>query len=201
MAGREHAIGVAVAAIAREPDLLLDAGEGLGLLALEQGGRRRHQRRGGEVGGRARPQLLRPARSFIARLAPVAGIALAREGLVHHAVDRHAIARQPDQRAPNRDARDEGARAVDRIEHPDIFRVGVLAAEFLAEHAMGRELPLDHVAHHRFAGAVAFGHGIEHPAPRLVLRRMQRPEEGQDRPAGLRRQLRDESAEIDCAHE
>ena len=78
-------------------------------------------------------------RPAVARRAAVAGEALARERLVHHAVHRLAAARERDQRAPGRHAGDEGLGAVDRIEHPDIFGVGALVAELLADDAVIRE--------------------------------------------------------------
>ena len=58
---------------------------------------------------------------------------------MHHAVAGRAVAREADQRAPDRQAGDEGAGAVDRVEHPDVFRVGPLGAELLAQDAVGRE--------------------------------------------------------------
>jgi len=111
------------------------------------------------------------------------------------------VAGEPDQRAPNRDTGNEGARAVDRIEHPDIFGIDVLVAELLPQHAMGREAAFDQMAHHALAGAVALGHRIEHATGRLVLQRVMRTEERQDRLAGLRREIRDEGTEIDSAHQ
>ena len=63
--------------------------------------------------------------------AAVAGKALADEGLMHHSEHRRALVQQRDQRAPERKARDEGFRAVDRVQHPDIFGVFALIAEFL----------------------------------------------------------------------
>jgi len=200
MARGEHAISVAVAAIAGEPDGLLDAGIGLRLLALEEGGRSRHQRGVGQVSHLARAQDARSPRTIVAGLAAVSPVALAGEGLVHHAVDRHAAARQPDERAPDGNAGDEGARAIDRIEHPAILGLGILVAELLADHAMGRELAPDQMAHHALAGLVPLGDGIEGAAARLVLEHVMSAEEGQDRPAGLGGELRHEGSEIDRAH-
>ena len=48
---------------------------------------------------------------------------LAGEGLVHQAEQRYAVTGQPDQRAPKRQAEDEGAGAVDRIDDPAILGV------------------------------------------------------------------------------
>ena len=57
--------------------------------------------------------------------------------------------------------RDEGFGAVDRIEHPDIFGVLALVAEFLADDAVLGKVGLDQAAHHRFRGAVGLGDRIE----------------------------------------
>ena len=46
-----------------------------------------------------------------------------------------------DQRAPGRHAGDEGFGAVDRVEHPDVFGVGALAAVFLADDAVLGKAP------------------------------------------------------------
>jgi hypothetical protein len=142
----------------------------------------------------------RADRPLIARLPAVAREALGRERLVHHAVDRHTVPHQSDQRAPDRQAGDEGPRAVDRIEHPDIFGIGVLGAELLAEHAVPGELALDQMAHDHLAGPVALGHGVEHAAMRLVVGGVVGPEEGQDRLARFGRKLRNEGAEINDTH-
>ena len=132
-------------------------------------------------------------RAAIARRVAVAGEALAGERLVHHAVDRLAAARQRDQRAPGRHAGDEGLGAVDRIEHPDIFGVGALVAELLADDAViGKALP-DQRAHGGFGGAVGGGHRIEAAAAALVLDAERGAEERQDGFAGDGRQPVDES--------
>ena len=138
---------------------------------------------------------------FITRHPAVAGETLAGERLVHHAIDRNALAGQANERAPDRDAGDEGAGAVDRVEHPNIVGVGILGAEFLAEDAMGREGALDQVAHHVFAGASALGDGIEDAAARFVLGGVPGAEEGQDRLAREGRQPGNEFREIDRAHQ
>ena len=95
------------------------------------------------------------------RRAAVAGKALADEGLVHHPEHRRALVQQRDQRAPDRKSGDEGFGAVDRIQHPDIFGVLALVAEFLADDAVLGEICLDQPPHHRFRGAIGFGDRIE----------------------------------------
>ena len=88
---------------------------------------------------------------------------------------------QADQRAPGGQAGDEGAGAVDRIEHPDVFRIRLLGAEFLADDAVGREAALDELAHGRLARPVGLGDRVERAAAGLVLRGDGGAEEGQDR--------------------
>ena len=50
-----------------------------------------------------------------------------------------SLGEKADQRAPYRQAGDEGAGAVDRVEHPDVFGVGVFGPELLADDAVRRE--------------------------------------------------------------
>ena len=83
------------------------------------------------------------------------------EGLRHHAGHRVALVRQPDQRAPERDAGDEGARAVDRIDDPDMVARRVLGAELLAEYAVAGILGPDQRADGLLGLAVGLGHRIE----------------------------------------
>ena len=134
------------------------------------------------------------------RRAAVAGKALADKGLVHHAEHRRALVQQRDQRAPDRKARDEGFGAVDRIQHPDIFGVLALVAEFLADDAVLGKIGLDQPPHHRFRGAVGFGHRIEIVAGALVVDRERGPEERQDGFAGGGRKAADEGCKIDDRH-
>ena len=135
-------------------------------------GRVHQQRAGGEqqriARARAHSRTRRsrlPAGPAIARRAAVAGEALARERLVHHAEHRLAEPHQPDQRAPGQHAGDEGLGAVDRIEHPDIFGVGALGAVFLAEDAVLGKGLADQRAHGVFRRAVGGGDRIEAAAP------------------------------------
>ena len=134
------------------------------------------------------------------RRAAVAGKALADKGLVHHAEHRRALVQQRDQRAPDRKARDEGFGAVDRIQHPDIFGVLALVAEFLADDAVLGKIGLDQPPHHRFGGAVGFGHRIEIVAGALVVDAERGPEERQDGFAGSGRKAADEGCKIDDRH-
>ena len=133
------------------------------------------------------------------RGAAVAGEALFRERLMHHAVDRFAEAHQADQRAPGDHAGDEGFGAVDRIEHPDIFGVGMLRAVFLAEDAVLGKIRADQGPHRIFRGAVGGGDRVE-AARQLVLDRQRGAEERQDGVARRRGELVDETGEIDRRH-
>ena len=119
---------------------------------------------------------------------------------MHHAVYRHFPVHQRDQRAPGRKARNKGFGAVDRVQHPDIFGILALVAEFLADNAMLREIGLDQPAHHRFGGAVGFRHGIE-IAGAFIVDAKRRPEERQNGFAGGSRKAANEGGEIDDRHD
>ncbi len=125
VAGGDHAEGVAVAAVAGEAHRRPRPGR-------RPAGRRRRRSPGVVVNSAASARLGAGARRERRRGPPgaavpgaraIAGKALAGEGLGHHAEQRLALAQKADQRAPHRQAGDEGAGAVDRIEHPDEFRV------------------------------------------------------------------------------
>ena len=61
---------------------------------------------------------------------------------------------QRDQRPEQRHARDEGFRAVDRVEHPDELGILALAAEFLADDAVIGKPGRDQPPHRRLGLAV-----------------------------------------------
>jgi hypothetical protein len=125
---------------------------------------------------------------------------LARERLVHHAVDRLAAAGQRDQRAPRRQAADEGFGAVDRVEHPDIFGVRTLDAQLFADDAMRRKGLLDERAHRHFGGTVGSGNRIETAGDALVLDAKRGPKERRDRLTGDACQSINECGEVDGRH-
>ena len=56
--------------------------------------------------------------------------------LVDGAEHRHAVLEQPDQGAKARPAGDEGAGAVNRVDHPDAARAFVMRRQFLADDAV-----------------------------------------------------------------
>ena len=62
--------------------------------------------------------------------------ALAGGGLVDHAQHRAAAVQQRDQAAEQRAPGDEGAGAVDRVDHPHMLGLGALGAVLLADHAV-----------------------------------------------------------------
>jgi hypothetical protein len=95
------------------------------------------------------------------RRTAVATKTLADIGLMHHPEHGSALVQQRDQRAPDRKAGDERLGAVDRVQHPDIFGVLALIAEFLADNAVLGEVGLDQPPHHRLRGAVGLGYRIE----------------------------------------
>src|SRR6187455_538522 len=80
---------------------------------------------------------------------------------MHHAEHRHSTMKQCDQRAPDRKTCDEGFCAVDGIQHPDIFGVFVLIAEFLADDAVLRKVRLDHPAHYGLGRPIGLRYRIE----------------------------------------
>ena len=69
--------------------------------------------------------------------------------------------RQPDQRAPGREAENEGAGAVDRVENPAIRTVPRDVVEFLALYAVLRIFAANHAAHDLLGGAIRFGDRVE----------------------------------------
>ncbi len=119
---------------------------------------------------------------------------------MHHAEHRRALVQQRDQRAPDREPGDEGFRAVDRIEHPDIVGVLALIAEFLADDAVLGKVIFDDPPHHRFRGAIGLGDGIEILRGTLVVDRQRRAEERQDGFARRRGEAADEGGEVDDRH-
>ena len=196
MACGQHAVGVAIAAEPRETAGFLHALESLAIRRRKLPWRGRHHGCFGQAGAGADPEAARAIGSGIVGRLAIAEIALAGEGLVHHTVGRYAAPHQADQRAPDGQTRDEGARAVDRIEHPDKFRIGPFRAKFLANNAMAGKCLLDHPAHHHLGCAVAFGHRIEAAVASLVVAGHRRAEEGHDRRAGPRGKIVDETGEI-----
>ncbi len=126
---------------------------------------------------------------------------LVQVGLVHQPAHRHPVAGEADQRAPGRQAGDEGAGAVDGIEHPDAFRILPLGAELLAEDAVAGEGLADQRPQDDLRRPVGLRHRIERrAAPRLVLQGELRPEERQDRLARGVGEVFHEPAEFDDAH-
>src|SRR5262249_37389221 len=107
VAGGEHAIGVAVSAIAREPHRLLDLAEQAAIGAV-------HERRAGgeqpclrQVSAGAYSQIALAGRSAVVCGTAVAAELFAGERLVHHPEYRHAQAREGDQGSPHRHSSDE----------------------------------------------------------------------------------------------
>ena len=95
--------------------------------------------------------------------------ALAHVGLVHQAEQRGLAVEQPDERAPQRRAHDEGARAVDRVDHPPVARRGAGGAEFLADETVLGKAARHLLAHGALGAAIGGRDRVEGPADRLVL--------------------------------
>ena len=83
---------------------------------------------------------------------------LADAGLVDEAEHGPASVQQPDQGAEQGPSGDEGAGAVDRVEHPEPLRLRPLGAELLAQDAVLREALAEQAAHRLLGGAVGLGH-------------------------------------------
>ena len=87
--------------------------------------------------------------------------------------------RRGDQRRPQRQAGDEGAGAVDGVQHPDMVRLGTVGAVFLADDAVVGIAFGDQAAHGRLGLFVGLGDGIEAGRAALVLMPDVRAEERQ----------------------
>ena len=111
---------------------------------------------------------------------------LAQHRLVQDAQQRHVILFQRDQRAPFVAAGDEGAGAIDRIEHPtEAGRAGLFAI-FLAQDGVVRALAVDDGADGAFGATIGLGDGIEAVQPLFVRHIDALAEKGPDRcPAGI----------------
>ena len=148
--------------------------------------RRRVAVRGGE-GARAR--------AFAVAIEPLAG-----ERLRHHAVDRLAAMHEPDQGAPGRQAGNEALGPVDRIEDPDIFRLGAIAPVFLSDHPMGGKRLPDQPPHGRLGAPVGLGDRIEHAAQRLVLGANRAAKKWENHLARHLRESLNEGCKVDSGH-
>lgn len=93
--------------------------------------------------------------------------ALVQDRLVDDAEHAPSFFLERDQRSPGRPAGDEGARAVDGIEHPAKGVRAFFGAVFFAQDAVAGAAFADQRAHHRFRFAVGGGHRIER-RPALV---------------------------------
>ena len=201
MARGEHAIRVAIAAVAREPHGGLDASERRAIVRIHQLRAGGEEHRVGQFGARAHVKLALARRSAIARSAAITAEPFAHERLMHHAEDRRSVAHEPDEGAPDRHSGDERFGAVDRVEHPDELGIGALVAVFLADNAVLRKVALDQRAHRVLGGAVGGRHRVETHRRALVLDAERGAEERQDRIAGRGRKLVDEGGEVDRGHE
>ena len=200
MAGGEHAIGVAIAAVARQPHRLLNPGKRatVGIVHQQRTCGQQHRILQARAGPRAQGAVARGA--AVVRRAAVAGEMLPGERLVHHPVDRLAAAGQRNERAPGRHAADEGLGAVDRIKHPDIFRLRTFGSEFLAYDAVFGERLHDQGAHRRLRGAVGGRDRIEAAGQTLVLHAKRGAKERPDGFTGDGSQLVHEGHKIDRRH-
>ena len=135
-----------------------------------------------------------------ARALAVAVEPLARERLGHHAVNRLAMMHEPDQCAPSRQPGNETLGPVDRIEDPDIFRLGAILPIFLADHPMGRKRLPDQAPHGGLGAPVGLGDGIEHPAQRLVFGANRAAKKWENHLARDLRESFHEGCKVNCGH-
>ena len=66
---------------------------------------------------------------------------------------------ETDERGPQRDTGNKTFGAVDRVEHPNPFGIGTVAAVLLANDAVVREAAHDHLPHEFFGAAICRRHG------------------------------------------
>ncbi len=107
---------------------------------------------------------------------------------------------QPDQGAPGRQAGDEALGAVDRIEHPDIFRLGAVAPIFLSDHAVGGKGLRNQPPHGRLGAPVGLGDWIEDAAARFVLRADRSAKKRENHFTRDLRKSVDEGGKVDGGH-
>ena len=149
---------------------------------------------------RRRRLAMREGERARARALAVAIEPLARERLGHHAIDRPAVMHEPDQGAPGRQPGHEALGPVDRIEDPDIFRLGTVLPIFLADHAMGGEGLRDQPPHGGLGAPVGLGDGIEHPAQRLVFGANRAAKKRENHLARHLRKSFHEGCKVNCGH-
>src|SRR3984893_12303860 len=134
------------------------------------------------------------------RAPSIAGKTLPGEGLNHHAIGWATIVQKPDETPPHRHAGDKALGAVDRIEHPNIFRFALNRTKFLADDAVMRERRLDETPHRRFRCTIRLRHGIEHASGVFVLGAERGTKERQNRIGRDIGKLLNESGEIHGCH-
>ena len=200
VAGRQHAVGVAIAAVARESDAAFDLRKlrAIARIHQERAGREQHCFR--QRGAGADAQVAFACGPAVVRPPSVAAEALADEGLVHHAEDRLARPQQGDERAPCRHPGNKRLGPVDGVEHPHIFRIGALAAEFLSDDPVIGKGAVDEIAHGRLGSVVGRGDGIKGARAPFVGNAERGSEERQDRLAGEVRELVNKNRKINCRH-
>ena len=83
------------------------------------------------------------------------------ERLLHQAHDRLSMLLETDQCAPDRHAGDEGACAVDGVDHPELVAIHADILMLLAENTVCRKLGLDQLTDGDLGGLVTLGDRIE----------------------------------------
>ena len=150
-ARRDHAVGVAVAAVERLPRRQPHALEGRPAAVAEIVRRARRQRGQRQLGAGARAHRLAVHHG---RMAAGADPALAERRMIDDAEHRPPLLQQRDQGAEGRPPRDERFGAVDRIEDPHELGVAAVGAMLLADDAVRRIALADQLADRRLGLAV-----------------------------------------------
>ncbi len=205
LAHGDHGVGVGVAAQAGQPGGGAHLQPGAAFGPVETGVRiGGGDDRVGQLGALAHPDRPLAVPRQQARAGGRADEDLARIGLADRAQHRTSLMAQADQGGPQRQAGDEGARAVDRVQDPDELGVRAVFAILLADHAVIGIALGDQLADRRLGAAVGFRHRIEGGvaftrqvlARALVFQPVVGPEQRQDRRRRSAVEVDDEGVEL-----
>src|SRR5215468_3804918 len=169
-AGRQQAVAVAIATVARHEHARFEGAEPNGLFARgkEIGVGRAEDRVGKPGAGACAQALLPPVRPAPARATAVGPEPLCGERLIHQTESGSASIHETDQRSPQWRSHDKRPRAVDWIYHPVIAALPGNVAVFLPNDAVIGVTGEDGFADDPFGGPVRCGDGIERRSSALV---------------------------------
>src|SRR5690606_17580007 len=158
---RQHAIGIAVGAVARQAHRLFHPVIGLPAITREQEGARRAKSGCSKINGIAHSKLPLAVRPCIARAVAVGIVEFACEGLGHHAGNSDILDCESNERTPERETGNEGARAINRIDHPLMPALLSFRAIFLANDAVIGKFCGNDATDCLFRGTVSFRYRVE----------------------------------------